>query len=62
MRWRPWRTDRVSDPEGKEMAKKQLEVAQAIEENAYLLAEEHREILRRNNLGPRFHKALGGGR
>jgi hypothetical protein len=52
----------VSDPEGKEMAKKQLEIAQAIEENAYVLAEEHREILRRNNLGPRFHKALGGGR
>jgi hypothetical protein len=44
------------------MAKKQLEIAQAIEHHAYLLAQQHREILRRNNLGPKFHRALGGGK
>jgi hypothetical protein len=49
-----------SDREGKEQAKKQLEVARAIAENAAEAARDHREILRRNNLGPRIHQALGG--
>jgi hypothetical protein len=59
-RW-PWRYkgDPV-DREGKEQAKRQLEVAQAIAANAAQAAREHREIMRRNNLGPRIHQALGG--
>lgn len=44
------------------MAKQQLEVARAIEHHAYILADESREILRVNNLGPKVHRALGGGR
>lgn len=62
MRWPPWRSARPSDSEGKEVAKQQLEVARAIEHHAYILADESREILRVNNLGPKVHRALGGGR
>jgi hypothetical protein len=60
MRW-PFRYkgDR-SDREGKERAKMQLEVAKAIELHSAELAAEHRDILRRNNLGPKLHRALGG--
>lgn len=60
MRW-PFRykTD-PSDVEGIEMAKKALEMAKQIEVHADVSAREHREILRRNNLGPKIHRALGG--
>lgn len=44
------------------MAKQQLEVARAIEHHALILADQNREILRVNNLGPKVHRALGGGR
>jgi len=44
------------------MAKQQLEVAKAIELHAHVQAEQNREILRINNLGPKVHRALGGGR
>lgn len=48
------------DQRGIEESKVALSVAKAIEEHATRLADEHREILRRNNLGPKIHNALGG--
>ena len=67
MRW-PWRYQGApDDPEGKEQAKKQLreaviqnEVAHAIADNAAEARRVHEDIMRRNNLGPKIHKALGG--
>ena len=35
-------------------------MARLIAEHANRSAREHAEILRRNNLGPKIHKALGG--
>lgn len=56
----PWPFKKQIDREGLDRAKQQLEVAKAIEHHSAELAEEHRNILRRNNLGPKIHKALGG--
>ena len=58
MRW-PWRRNaQVCDPESKELAKKQLEVATAIEESSAELAHEHRWLLYANHFGPNAAKAL----
>jgi hypothetical protein len=48
------------DARGIEESKVALYVAKAIEEHATRLAQEHREILRRNNLAGKIHNALGG--
>lgn len=59
--WRPFQYRRhPSDVEGIEMAKKALALARQIEVHASISEREHREILRRNNLGPKIHRALGG--
>ena len=49
-----------SDAEGIERAKQALSMAKLIEEHATKSAREHEDILRRNGLGPKIHKALGG--
>ena len=49
-----------SDAEGIERAKQALSMARLIEEHATRSAKEHEDILRRNNLGPKIHRALGG--
>ena len=49
-----------SDAEGLEKAKAALSMARLIETHADQSAAEHADILRRNNLGPKIHKALGG--
>jgi len=49
-----------SDAEGMERAKQALSMARLIEEHATRSAKEHEDILRRNNLGPKIHRALGG--
>ena len=60
MRW-PFRYSRhPSDVEGIEMAKRALAMAKQIEMHANIAEREHREILRRNNFGPKIHRALGG--
>lgn len=48
------------DARGIEESKVALSVARAIEEHATRLADEHRDILRRNNLAGKIHNALGG--
>ena len=48
------------DARGIEDSKTAFTVAKAIEEHATRLAEEHRDILRRNNLAGKIHNALGG--
>jgi len=60
MRW-PFRyKPQPSDLEGIEKAKRALEMAHLIEEHATESARVHADILRRNNLGPKIHRALGG--
>lgn len=60
MRW-PFRyKPQPSDLEGIEKAKRALEMAQLIEAYAEESARVHTDILRRNNLGPKIHRALGG--
>jgi hypothetical protein len=60
MAW-PFRYKRQpSDREGIEKAKAALSMAHLIEEHADRSAREHEAILRRNGLGPKIHKALGG--
>lgn len=60
MRW-PFRYSRQpSDREGIEKAKSALAMAHLIEEHADRSAREHEDLLRRNHLGPKIHKALGG--
>jgi hypothetical protein len=49
-----------SDREGIEKAKAALSMAKQIEHHATVSERQHREILRRNNLGPKIHRALGG--
>ena len=49
-----------SDAEGIERAKSALAMARLIERHADQSAREHADILRRNGLGPKIHKALGG--
>ena len=60
MRW-PFRyKPQPSDVEGMQKAKMALEMAQLLESHASESARVHADILRRNNLGPKFHRALGG--
>ena len=60
MRW-PFRYHRLpSDAKGIEQAKSALVMAKLIERHADESARIHEAILRRNNLGPKIHKALGG--
>ena len=63
MRW-PWRrgAGAVPDREGKELAKRQLEVAKAIEQSARQLALDHRAIQQANHFGPSVAAALREGR
>lgn len=49
-----------ADQEGLERAKAALTMARLIEYHANESARVHEDILRRNNLGPKIHKALGG--
>ena len=49
-----------SDREGIDRAKAALTMAHLIEEHATQSAREHEDIQRRNNLGIKIHKALGG--
>ena len=59
--WHPfkYRRDPV-DAEGIAKAGEALSMARQIEMHAVLAEQEHREILRRNNFGPKIHRALGG--
>ena len=60
MRW-PFRYHRhPADAKGIERAKSALAMARLIEMHADQSAREHEDILRRNNLGVKLHKALGG--
>lgn len=49
-----------ADQEGLERARAALSMAHLIEEHATESARVHEDILRRNNLGPKIHRALGG--
>lgn len=61
MRW-PFRyKGRPDDREGKEMAKRQLEVAKALEESSHELAFEARLRLHMNHFGPNAAKAFQEG-
>jgi len=60
MRWHRRFRPEPPDLEGIEKAKSELQMARLIAEHANRSAREHAEILRRNNLGPKIHKALGG--
>lgn len=59
---RPFRNTKpeLADTEGIEKAKSELEMAQLIERHSAESARVHEDILRRNNLAAKFHKALGG--
>ena len=60
MRW-PFRyRPHPADVEGLERAKKALANAREMEVHADESARVHEDILRRNNLGPKIHRALGG--
>ena len=60
MRW-PFRyTRHPSDAEGIAKAKAAEEMAALLREHAKSSELEHADILRRNNLGPKIHRALGG--
>lgn len=60
MRW-PFRyTRHPSDAEGIAKAKAAEEMAALLREHAKSSEREHADILRRNNLGPKIHRALGG--
>ena len=60
MRW-PFRyKPHPSDVEGKAKARMAEAIADQIKHHAELSEREHRDIQRRNNLGPKFHTALGG--
>lgn len=49
-----------ADEEGLERARAALSMARLIETHADESARVHADILRRNSLGPKIHKALGG--
>lgn len=60
MRW-PFRyKPKPSDVAGMEKAAMALEMARLLESHATESAKVHADILRRNNLGPKIHRALGG--
>lgn len=60
MRW-PWRRNGSPvDREGKELAKRQLEVAKVIEEESFTTATEHRFLLYQNHFAQKATKAFGG--
>ena len=48
------------DQEGLERAKAELSMARLLEGYAEQSERIHEDLLRRNNLGPKIHKALGG--
>jgi hypothetical protein len=60
MRWPFRHKPQPSDVEGIEKAKLALEIALQIEGHADESARVHEDILRRNNFGPKIHRALGG--
>lgn len=49
-----------ADQAGLEQAKAALSMARLIEKHADESARVHEDILRRNGLGPKIHRALGG--
>lgn len=49
-----------SDIEGIEKAKAAQQMAALLRQHAQSSELEHADILRRNNLGPKIHRALGG--
>ena len=60
MRW-PWRYRGLPDDrEGKELAKRQLQRARAMESESQMLANEHLRLLRGNHFGQNFAKAMRG--
>ena len=60
MRW-PFRHRQTpSDRAGIAKAELAESIAEQIAEHADKSAAEHEAILRRNNLGPKIHRALGG--
>ena len=57
----PFRYRRAtSDAEGIAKAKAAEEMAALLRKHAEASEREHADILRRNNLGPKIHRALGG--
>lgn len=60
MRW-PWRYHGTArDREGKELAKRQLEIASVIHEESVVSAHEHRFLLYENHFAQKATKAFGG--
>lgn len=60
MRW-PFKYRRQpADVKGLEQAKAALAIARQIEHHADESAKVHEDILLRNGLGPKIHRALGG--
>lgn len=60
MRW-PWRRNGVAhNHEGKELAKRQLEIAKIIEAESIESANEHRFLLYKNHFAHDIRKAMGG--
>lgn len=58
MWWRRQPRAQVHDPEGKEKAKRQYELAKALQVSARQLADEHRAIQQANHFGPTIQAAL----
>lgn len=58
---RPFRhKPQPADLEGIEQAKSELEMAELIKFHSVKSRHVHEDIQRRNGLGPKIHKALGG--
>ena len=61
MRW-PWRRNGTpGDHEGKELAKRQLEIAKVIEADSFESATEHRFLLFKNHFANDKRDAFGAG-
>ena len=62
MRW-PWRRNGAArDSEGKELAKRQLEIAKVIEEESFAAASQSQFLLYKNHFAHDIRKAMGGNR
>lgn len=60
MRW-PWRRNGAPvDHEGKELAKRQLEIAKVLEAESFEAAHEHRFLLYKNHFANDISKAMRG--
>ena len=62
MRWLRWRKGAAVDHEGKELAKRQLKIARALEAESRILRDEHIRLLTNNHFGENLLRAMRGER